>query len=325
VTHCFISLEAWQLRFQPIRAEGIPSTLSIQCQIVYLSFNWNFYFQFSRCFWWWVRLCLSCNQCWRYFKRWTKGHVRSRSCRATSHDKLILILWNSSSLVTVERATQLLVLTEPSLAKSAHLSPNVLQEALLPPAAYASGASQRGGSQAILSTEPGLRPLWISVHLVPESCPSHENHPQNEWYEKDPLSNPKCGNTFTDLIRMESHTKLIHNAPRDFKCGLCPKAFTSTNNLSVHKRQIHEKAPVDPRKLVCKYCGKQTRDPQALFTHLKLHSKARQLSYCKLCNEKLSCPASLKRHIRLVHVNPGISCEKAEIGVDPSSEGNIFL
>jgi uncharacterized Zn-finger protein len=131
-----------------------------------------------------------------------------------------------------------------------------------------------------------------------------------------------CGTILSSQVRLDSHVREMHqNAERPFGCKVagCGKRFYKILYLRTHERIVHAPPPKDPNDLICKHCGKKTISIWALKTHIKLHAKTRKLCYCNICNEKLACPSSLRRHIKLIHLKD----KNLDSAIVPESE--IFL
>jgi len=136
---------------------------------------------------------------------------------------------------------------------------------------------------------------------------------------------PNCSSRFETQVRLDEHKRGFHMAEKRFKCDQCDKAFSKNDSLRYHRKRVHPPPPKDPKELTCKHCAKSFANLRNMNTHLRLHDKNRVLCYCKICNEKLSCPASLRRHIRLTHMNMKSAVEKTNNNFEPVPESELFL
>jgi uncharacterized Zn-finger protein len=132
-----------------------------------------------------------------------------------------------------------------------------------------------------------------------------------------------CGVTISTQLRLEAHVRKVHGETGRFKCPDCGRCYAEKSYLNSHKRAAHAPEPKDPNDLICRDCGRKARSLKALRVHQQLHSATRKLSYCQICNEKLSCTFALRRHIRLVHLRAKeVERERAKVVIPPSE---LFL
>ena len=93
--------------------------------------------------------------------------------------------------------------------------------------------------------------LWKS--LVYSTKKNLKNHFYATHDEKRNTFNWNvCTKSFQNRHFLEIHTKLVHERPKDYKCGSYDKSFSSENYLKKHIHTIHE----GHKDHKCESCGK---------------------------------------------------------------------
>ena len=108
-----------------------------------------------------------------------------------------------------------------------------------------------------------------------------------------------------DLFEMESHSHPTHTPDKtdrniktivkNFRCDLCPAAFTTKNNLHVHQRDHTGEKP-----FMCHKCGKQFKRPMNLSIHMSTHNDRKQFG-CVFCGKHFKHYTVLYKHVASYH------------------------
>jgi hypothetical protein len=106
----------------------------------------------------------------------------------------------------------------------------------------------------------------------------------------------KCGKKYGYKHHLIRHFQ-THNATKDFKCGICEKAFRTE-----YSRYSHENRH-DAPKVRCKICNKKYKNRDTLKSHKsRVHSNSKLEKFqCQVCNKILSRKYSLRRHEKKIH------------------------
>ena len=96
----------------------------------------------------------------------------------------------------------------------------------------------------------------------------------------------KCFETSKDLAR---HRR-IHSGEKPFKCSLCNRSCSRSDNLQLHKRCVHSSS----RPHLCSYCGKTFATSTSLNSHVRIHAKPYS---CEHCSERFARLDQLKTHL----------------------------
>lgn len=138
-----------------------------------------------------------------------------------------------------------------------------------------------------------------------------------------------CDKVFTTHQNLDKHTRLFHTVQT---CRLCNKEYGNRNNFLRHMQRSHGKekkkdvpCPHCPKlfysrwqlkvhmhahnnvRLQCKLCEYHTVYPQALKTHVKIHSKQYN-SICDWCGKGFMNKGSLKNHLAREHLGTSVDC-----------------
>ena len=99
-----------------------------------------------------------------------------------------------------------------------------------------------------------------------------------------------CGKEFTTSQQLTQH-KRSHSGEKPFKCELCDKGFTQSCNLTTHKR-IH----TGERPYKCPMCEKGFTRSDSLTTHKRIHSGEKPF-LCKFCSQGFSWSYQMVKHM----------------------------
>ncbi|XP_053387483.1 zinc finger protein 271-like isoform X2 [Mercenaria mercenaria] len=101
-----------------------------------------------------------------------------------------------------------------------------------------------------------------------------------------------CDKAFTNSQNLTTH-QIIHSGERPYKCDICDKAFTESCNLTRHLR-IHS----GERPYKCDICDKAFTNSQNLTTHQIIHSGERPYK-CDICDKAFTQNGALTKHQRI--------------------------
>ena len=102
-------------------------------------------------------------------------------------------------------------------------------------------------------------------------------------------------------FKFDNQIKTKAKAVRKYKCGLCDKAYTQSNNLKLHIKYIHE--GLKPQhKYKCDMCDKAYTQAHSLKSHVQSVHKGLKPQYkCDSCDKTFTQSHSLKSHVQSVH------------------------
>jgi len=94
-----------------------------------------------------------------------------------------------------------------------------------------------------------------------------------------------------------------HNAPKEFQCHACGKAYSYKCKLTEHIKEKHEASPTDKRifPYVCETCGKGVRSRADLEGHMAHKHNATKQHKCHICSEEFGYKHRLLNHMRVLH------------------------
>lgn len=117
-----------------------------------------------------------------------------------------------------------------------------------------------------------------------------------------------CGNVFSTLLAMKSHTK-IHSDPQ-FECHWCQRKFHHKTKLLDHMEK-HETLPYS-----CPHCPRSFRRESKLNSHFKVvHFKEKTTYRCELCNSTFTRRTTYRDHVIRQHrkdIDPAFERELIE-------------
>lgn len=138
-----------------------------------------------------------------------------------------------------------------------------------------------------------------------------------------------CDKSYASQQNLDKHSQLYHVTHR---CKSCNKEYGSRNNLLRHIQRSHGKQKVRNipceqcakmfytkwqlkvhmnfhinKKHECSHCDYSTVYPQALKTHLKIHSK-QYSCMCDLCGKGFMNKCALKNHMGREHFGVVVTC-----------------
>lgn len=114
--------------------------------------------------------------------------------------------------------------------------------------------------------------------LKTNTHPSLIIHIKSEHKTEKPYLCVQCTKTFVRRSDLRKHV-FVHAGIRLFNCNYCSKSFTRSTNLAKHKR-THEEAPKSYR---CMLCPKAFQSNILLSHHMEVHMN-RNTFNCKFCN-----------------------------------------
>ena len=173
-------------------------------------------------------------------------------------------------------------------------------------------ADSLAGKDAPLSVFPALELLPETTTLAPVTDAASPQAPQAR---KTPRVLPSeqgtvfaalrrheclysgCGKKFNRHEHLKKHIEAVHHKKKEFRCRVCPKAFTTGSALAVHMR-VHS----DERPFACPHpgCGKRFRQKMHMNRHTRVHTGEKPFA-CPVCNKTFNQASSMKRHIHIVH------------------------
>ena len=106
-----------------------------------------------------------------------------------------------------------------------------------------------------------------------------------------------CNKYFSTLGNLQSHTMIIHENNRPYKCSFpgCSKAYIAKAKLI-----NHERTHIGVKPFICEICHKCFNEKGNLKTHLTFHSEVRPYK-CSLCEKAYKSSGHLKEHIEIQH------------------------
>jgi len=94
-----------------------------------------------------------------------------------------------------------------------------------------------------------------------------------------------------------------HTNERPYKCDLCPKAFTVSNALTVHRR-IH----TGERPFKCTMCEKGFTESSKLKIHMRTHTNEKPYE-CEVCHDKFKQQINMRKHMENFHTLEGLEAK----------------
>jgi KRAB domain-containing zinc finger protein len=131
--------------------------------------------------------------------------------------------------------------------------------------------------------------------VVSEDVPSYVTHRQThpEAFSKKCRF---CNRRFKTATGVRSHELHHHKKEELCQCDLCPKTFTNSKALSIHKLSVHR-----ARSFICKWCDKGFATKNYLERHEETHVNSFPC-VCDLCGKSHKTRRLLMNHMRKKHV-----------------------
>ncbi|XP_033611519.1 histone-lysine N-methyltransferase MECOM isoform X3 [Cryptotermes secundus] len=115
-----------------------------------------------------------------------------------------------------------------------------------------------------------------------------------------------CSKDFPDTDQLDEHLVTNHRYPADqYKCELCPRAFSWRPSLQRHRALSHEEI----RKYPCENCSKVFTDPSNLQRHIRTHHVGARSHACPECGKTFATSSGLKQHTHIHSSVKPFQCE----------------
>ena len=118
------------------------------------------------------------------------------------------------------------------------------------------------------------------------------------------------------LTASKQSNKLIHTGIEPFICNLCEKGFTSSGNLTRHKR-----SHIGVRPFICDLCKKEFRNSSNLTWHKLIHTGVKPFQ-CDLCVKGLTSSGKLNTYEQS-HTGVKLQCVPKKR--DPQNFAKLFF
>jgi uncharacterized Zn-finger protein len=106
--------------------------------------------------------------------------------------------------------------------------------------------------------------------------------------------------------RLDEHLVTNHRYPADqYKCELCPRAFSWRPSLQRHRALSHGEI----RKYPCENCSKVFTDPSNLQRHIRTHHVGARSHACPECGKTFATSSGLKQHTHIHSSVKPFQCE----------------
>lgn len=106
--------------------------------------------------------------------------------------------------------------------------------------------------------------------------------------------------------RLDEHLVTNHRYPADqYKCELCPRAFSWRPSLQRHRALSHGEI----RKYPCENCSKVFTAPSNLQRHIRTHHVGARSHACPECGKTFATSSGLKQHTHIHSSVKPFQCE----------------
>ncbi len=143
-------------------------------------------------------------------------------------------------------------------------------------------------------------PICQKVYETEARCDLHKKsvHSEDKVYH---CTHARCDFMCTDKAEFDRHRR-SHTGDKPYKCSICSKAFSNSQELTHHHSTVHPKISYK-----CSLCSKAFSTSQELtHHHSTVHSK---VSYkCELCPMSFKSKNSLHEHVITKHPFPCDLC-----------------
>ncbi|KAL3314905.1 hypothetical protein Ciccas_006470 [Cichlidogyrus casuarinus] len=116
--------------------------------------------------------------------------------------------------------------------------------------------------------------------------------------EQGPKACEFCGLVYPSGRLLKQHIDRTHNKELKLECSECGRRFRLETDLRRHIKEMHSGA------VKCEVCNKICANLRSYSLHRNKHFKMRVFQ-CTECNATFKSKASMKRHIRVDHLNLG--------------------
>lgn len=150
---------------------------------------------------------------------------------------------------------------------------------------------------SVMQTEDGkvFWHCWICVsrlksrHLLARHLLIHEPE------ENRPYRCEICSKAFTQSNNFKEHV-MSHHQKNQFYCEKCGNGFRHKSHFNVHMRKHNSSLICSmPKKHECIYCGKKLNSNYQRIEHERTHTKEKPF-LCKVCGQQFGALSTLNRH-----------------------------
>ncbi|XP_076271472.1 transcription factor hamlet-like isoform X2 [Rhynchophorus ferrugineus] len=115
-----------------------------------------------------------------------------------------------------------------------------------------------------------------------------------------------CEQPFSDVEKLDEHLIQKHNCRRnEYRCDLCPKAYSDKPCLIKHRADIHG----ETKKYHCENCPKVFTDPSNLQRHIRTNHVGARSHACPECGKTFGSSSGLKQHTHIHSSVKPFQCE----------------
>ncbi len=129
------------------------------------------------------------------------------------------------------------------------------------------------------------------LYLYPKNLRHHYKSAHDGYVRSCVL----CNLEFTDMGVYNTHIHYHHKAKDDYWCSVCRKNFTSSHELSAHKKEHFQKDKEGNDIFQCKLCNKKYFAMAYLTKHIADHYEPNFT--CKVCNRPFRCREGYMTHM----------------------------
>ncbi|KAF4528340.1 hypothetical protein B566_EDAN006595 [Ephemera danica] len=113
-----------------------------------------------------------------------------------------------------------------------------------------------------------------------------------------------CDTYFNSITCLKSHCDSMHHGKNIFRCEICKVDFGSYNGYWRHNRYKH-----GSQVFTCTICSAILSCPSSLKAHMKNLHPLLQSFTCELCSATFKCEKYLRNHFRSVHSGKILNCQ----------------
>ncbi|CAH0564476.1 unnamed protein product [Brassicogethes aeneus] len=167
------------------------------------------------------------------------------------------------------------------------------------------------GTELILAKEPlNLQDMYgEAISAERETASQHSEKADEQFDEEEDeleLRCYGCDQVYTEIDKLDEHLISKHNHRRDeFRCELCPKAYSHRTCLIKHRAVEHGEV----KKYHCENCPKFFSDPSNLQRHIRTHHVGARSHACPECGKTFQTSSGLKQHTHIHSSVKPFQCE----------------